>query len=75
LLIIHAPAAIVLGHIDLVTIFGCAAEAELQGNGLADVELPLISRNRDFEHNPGIDRWRRLSARPHYGNSHQQEKR
>jgi hypothetical protein len=43
--IIHAPAAIVLGHVELVVIFDSAAEAELQGDGFADAKLALITRN------------------------------
>jgi hypothetical protein len=45
MLVVHAPTAVVLGHVDLVTVFDGAAEAELQGNCFADVELPLIGCN------------------------------
>src|SRR5687768_8776061 len=61
-LIIHAPAAVILGQVNLITILDGAAEAELQGNGLTDVELALIVGERDLEHDFGIS-WRRsLSA-------------
>jgi hypothetical protein len=56
-------------------VFDGAAERELQRNGFADVELSLISRNRDLEHDLGIDRTRRLGAGAHYGSSNEQEER
>src|SRR5688572_22387844 len=61
-LIIHAAAAIILGQVNLITVVDGAAETELQGNGLTDVELALITGERDLEHDFGIG-WRRsLSA-------------
>jgi hypothetical protein len=47
---------------DPVMVFDGAAEAELEGNGFAGVELPLTSGNRDFKHNFGIDGRRRLGG-------------
>jgi hypothetical protein len=63
-----------LGHVDLVTIFDCATEAELQGNGFANVELSLITRNLDLEQNPGID-GSGLRAGTHAGNHNEQKER
>jgi hypothetical protein len=45
----------------------------LQRNDLTDVELPLISRNRNFEHNPGVDCRGRLSADMPDGDPNQQQ--
>ncbi|MDQ3666522.1 MAG: hypothetical protein M3410_08070 [Acidobacteriota bacterium] len=73
MLVFHAPAAIVLGHVNLVTIFDRAAEAELQRNGFADAELPPIIRNRYFEDNVGVDRRRGLSAGMPDGHTNKQE--
>jgi hypothetical protein len=41
-LVIHAPAAVVLGHIDLIVILDRAAETELQRDCFTDVKLSLV---------------------------------
>jgi hypothetical protein len=69
---LHAAAAVVLGHVDLVTIFNCATEAELQRNRLANVELSLITRNLDLERDVAIDRRRLRGGRP-AGNDNEQK--
>src|SRR5687767_1675796 len=70
---IHAPAAVILGHVELITLLDGAAKAELQRNSLADVKFARIARERDLEDDFGIDRRRRLSVNVRTGRAHEQE--